>query len=163
MNGALTPSASNMTRPVAPLVSADGRVASSFYAPFHLFLDVSRWVPWAFFWRHSFEHRHCCPASAHLLCVRVILPPHCLVVHVDTPSRSRGIVGSEMLVLQKVIVVRAPRGHAPAAIGTKLFVTTVKRTRYDPSLSAPLERILPSRARCRGPRETGLWQTVLAS
>ena len=133
--------------PSAPVASADGRGGLHFNAHFHLSFDALRCVPWAFFWRHSFEHRHCCPASAHLLCVRVNLPPQRLVVHVDTPSRSRGIVGSEMLVLQKVIVVCAPRGHAPAAVGTKLFATSAKWMRYVPSLSALLERMPPSATR----------------
>ena len=136
-----------MMWPSAPVASADGRGGSHFSAHFHLSFDALRCVPWAFLWRHSFEHRCCCSGPAHLLCLRVILPPQRLVMHVGTASRSRDTSGSTMLILLKVIVVRAPRGHAPAAVGTKLFGTSAKWMRYVPSLSALLERIacLPAR------------------
>ena len=43
--------------------------------------------------------------------------------------------------------VCAARGHAPVAVGTKLFVTSVKRMRYEPSSAPPLERMPPSPTR----------------
>ena len=112
-----------------------------FYAPFHLSFDALRWVPWAFFWRDSFEHRHCCSGSAQLLSVRVCLPAQRLVVHFSTTSGSRGAVGSAMLILLKVTVVCAARRHVPAAVGLKLFVTSAKWTRYEPSSAGLLERM----------------------
>ena len=142
--GAFAPSATNTTRATAPLTSADGRGTSRFYASFHLSFDALRWVPWAFFWRHIFEHRCRCSASAHLLCVCVCLPPQRLVMYFDTSGRSTSTVGSSLLILLKVIVVHVPRRHAPAAVGTKLFATSAKWTRYEPSLSALLERIPPA-------------------
>ena len=145
--GAFAPSVPNTTRATAPLTSADGRTASRFYASFHLSFDALRWVPWAFFWRHSFAHRCRCSGPAQLLCLCVVLPPQRLVVHFGTPSRSRGTIGSAMLVLQTVIVVGAARGHAPVAVGTKLFVTAAKWMRYEPSSSAVFERMPLSCAR----------------
>jgi hypothetical protein len=130
-----------MTRLVALLVSAEGRVALRAYAPFHLSFDALRCVPWAFFSRDSFEHRCCCCGSAHTLCGHVCLPPQRLVVHFGTTSRSRDTVGSAMLILLKVVVVCAGRGHAPAAAGMKLFVTSVKWTRCEPSSAGAPERM----------------------
>ena len=100
-----------------------------------------RWVPRAFFWRLRFEHPCRCSASAHLLRVCVCLPPRRQVMCFGTSGRSTRTVGSSLLILLKVIVVCAPRGHAPAAVGTELFVTNAKWTRYAPSVSAPLERM----------------------
>ena len=96
-----------------------------------------------------------------VVCVCVCLPPQRLVMYFGTSGRSTSTVGSSLLILLKVIVVCVPRGHAPAAVGTKLFVTDSKGTRYEPSSAGTLERMPCSPALHHAPSVLADYPTLI--
>ena len=100
--------------------------------------------------------QHFAPLSAALnpltLCMcSCFSPAQRFQLHFETAGRSRSTVLSARSSTTVVIIVGAARRHAPAAAGMKLFGTTVKWTRYERTMSPPLERIPCSPACHRAP------------
>jgi hypothetical protein len=102
---------------------------------------------------NRFAPRVHCPESAHAWHVLVLLAGAALsaTLSFDTAGRWRSTVIRARSSRSVVIVVGAARRHAPAAAGMKLFGTSVQWTRYEPTLSATLERMPCSPARHRAP------------
>ena len=100
--------------------------------------------------------QHFAPLSAALnpltLCMcSCFSPAQRFQLHFETAGRSRSTVLSARSSTTVVIIVGAARRHAPAAAGMKLFGTTAKWTRYERTMSPPLERIPCSPACHRAP------------
>jgi hypothetical protein len=106
--------------------------------------------------RQHCRSNHFAPLSAALnpltLCMcSCFSPAQRFQLHFETAGRSRSTVLSARSSTTVVIIVGAARRHAPAAAGMKLFGTTVKWTRYERTMSPPLERIPCSPACHRAP------------
>jgi hypothetical protein len=106
--------------------------------------------------RQHCRSNHFAPLSAALnpltLCMcSCFSPAQRFQLHFETAGRSISTVLSARSSTIVVIIVGAAQRHAPAAVGMKLFGTSVKWTRYEPTLSPPLERIPCSPARHRAP------------
>ena len=106
--------------------------------------------------RRHCRSNHFAPLSAALnpltLCMcSCFSPAQRFQLHFDTAGRWRSTVIRARSSRSVVIVVGAARRHAPAAAGMKLFGTSVQWTRYEPTLSATLERMPCSPTRHRAP------------
>ena len=121
------------------------------YARVFLPFDASRWLPCANILGTILCTPFRCPESAHLSRVLVCpagAAPSGALWQLRPLQQHRQ---QRPHILHTVIVLGAARRQARAAVGTKLFGTSAKWARYEPTLSAPLERTPCSPARHHAP------------